>query len=202
MFNRTHLLIAGATGLIALGAAAFAQAPAPPPPGAGHMMGMGHKGHMTQPANRAELKTDLEAHFKAMDANHDGTVTPEERKAYWTTQQAKRTDAMFARLDTNKDGAISKAEFVAAHDNMGKRMGQRWGKHRAHEGKDMKKGDKMAARFNQPITETAFVTRGLAMFDKVDTNHDGTISPAEREAARKMMREHRGSMMPPPPPGQ
>ncbi len=36
----------------------------------------------------------------------------------------------------------------------------------------------------EPLTRSDFVDRGLARFDRIDTNHDGKISPAERDAAR------------------
>ncbi len=52
------------------------------------------------------------------------------------------------------------------------------------------------------VTREEALARADRMFDAIDTNHDGTISPAEREAARKMMLDHRGSTTPPPPPGQ
>ena len=34
-------------------------------------------------------------------------------------------DEIFARMDTNKDGVISRAEFNAAHAKMGQRMAER-----------------------------------------------------------------------------
>ena len=45
------------------------------------------------------------------------------------------------------------------------------------------------------------VDRGLAMFDRVDTDHDGNISRAERDAARGSRRDNRGraTMAPPLP---
>jgi Ca2+-binding EF-hand superfamily protein len=51
----------------------------------------------------------LAKHFDRIDANHDGQVTAEERRA----AHENRRNAMFDRLDTNKDGAISREEFNA-----------------------------------------------------------------------------------------
>ena len=44
---------------------------------------------------------------------------------------------------------------------------------------------------DKAIPKAVFINAGLAGFDKMDTDRDGKISPAEREAARKMMRDHR-----------
>jgi hypothetical protein len=74
--------------------------------------------------------------FNAMDANHDGKVTPEEREAYMAQQRARmggrmapkndltladeqaRATRMFDRIDTNHDGKIDAAERQAAAQKM------------------------------------------------------------------------------------
>src|SRR5690348_4725673 len=61
----SHTLLAA--GLLSLSAGAMAQ-PAPPP-------GAPENGpRMRAPETRAELKTQLEARFDRMDANHDGKI--------------------------------------------------------------------------------------------------------------------------------
>jgi len=52
-------------------------------------------------------------------------------------------------IDTNKDGVISREEFVNAHKAQSEKM-----------------------------------------FDMMDTNHDGKIDQAERQAGREKMKEH------------
>lgn len=56
------------------------------------------------------------------------------------------------------------------------------------------------SRPGEPITKAQFVDRGLARFDRVDTDHDGKISQAERDAARRDMRRgfHGRDPMPAP----
>lgn len=73
----------------------------------------------------------------------------------------------FAKLDTNHDGFLTKAEMGSAHDRMRSevrtRIEKRMGEH-AGEMPD----------------------RG-AMFDRLDANHDGSISRQEFTSARPMM---------------
>jgi Ca2+-binding EF-hand superfamily protein len=82
---------------------------------------------------------------------------------------------MFARLDTNHDGFVTKAEAEAAH---GKMMG------------DMHtRMEKRFAEGGHPRPD-----RG-AMFDRLDTNHDGMISRQEYLAGKPEIREHRVMVM-------
>jgi hypothetical protein len=79
---------------------------------------------------------------------------------------------MFARLDTNHDGFVTREELDAMHQRMGMRadMGQRFGDR-------MEKPDR------------------AAMFDRLDANHDGTISRQEYMAAQPEVREERVLVM-------
>jgi hypothetical protein len=181
-------------GLLSLGAVAFAQSPAAPPGGR----------FAAPPADRTELKAQLEKRFDAIDANKDGTITPEERKAQRTAMRGQMRERMFARLDADKNGVISKDEFTAPRqrpDGAGKREGRK-GDHGPMAGGMMR--HQFAGHHDQPITKTAFVDAGLGRFDRVDTDHDGRISPAERDAARKAMRDRLApaGKPTPPPPGQ
>lgn len=111
---------------------------------------------------RDEMMADVQARFQAMDTNHDGKVSPEERAAYQAAMRAQ--------------------------------MG----------------GGRMAPERDLTLTDEQ--ARAARMFDMVDTNHDGKIDAAEREAAaQRMMKMRRGGGwrdrqgpppgdMPPPPP--
>lgn len=183
-------------GLLSLSAVALAQPPAPPTGGQ----------RMRPPVDRTELKTQLEKRFDAADANRDGTVTPEERQAQHAAMRAKMRDHLFARLDTDKNGSISKAEFDAPRPPRGEgSAGERRG-HRGPHGRmasRMMHGPDFAAYRDKPVSRTQFVDAGLSRFDRVDTDHDGKISPAERDAARKVMRDRLAPAQrpSPPPPG-
>lgn len=95
------------------------------------------------------------------DANGDGIVTRQEALA--------AADARFAKLDTNKDGQLSREEHRAGkrhHRGMHKRGGA--------------DGDKRAA-FHQK------------MLQRFDTDKDGTLSDAERQAARQAWQARRAA---------
>ncbi|MEA3066743.1 MAG: hypothetical protein QOK41_150, partial [Sphingomonadales bacterium] len=81
---------------------------------------------------------------------------------------------MFARLDTNRDGYLTREEIGAVHQKM---MGMR--------------GDveKRLAERGMPRRD-----RG-AMFDRLDTNHDGSISRQEYMAAQPQLHERRVMIM-------
>jgi len=118
---------------------------------------------------------------------------------------AEHVGKLFAMLDVNHDGFITKQEVEAFHQKfagiaqMGHDMAER--------GRGMAEmGRAMAERYSDhgmPMPD-----RG-AMFDRLDTNHDGSISRQEFMASRPEVREQRvmimrgpdgaaGAPMPPP----
>jgi Ca2+-binding EF-hand superfamily protein len=147
-------------------AAAQGQAPPAAPPA------------QTAPTRAAMVK-NLDGNFKSIDSNGDGTLSAAELGAAEGKVQQRRLaqmraqyDANFVKLDTNKDGQLSKAEFMVAAPstpatppNGAKVLAQ------IDKNKDGKAG---ADEYRAPV---------LARFDALDTNKDGTISPAERQAA-------------------
>lgn len=124
---------------------------------------------------RAEATAAAEKHFAEVDTNKDGVITAPERDAI----RARMVDAHFKRMDADNNGQISPAEFRAGHEKMGSADG-----HRSHGG--MGKGSMMQG----DMTKAAAVTRAQAMFDRIDADHDGKITAAERDAARSKMRGH------------
>lgn len=79
---------------------------------------------------------------------------------------------MFAKLDTNKDGVVTREEADASHARMAAQMRERFAKRMAERG-DMPKVD-----------------RG-AVFDRLDKNHDGMISRDEFTSAQPQVQERR-----------
>ncbi|MCW2390512.1 EF-hand domain-containing protein [Sphingobium sp. B11D3A] len=187
--KRLTAIALSSVGLLSIGTMAIAQS-APQPP---------QRGEARAPMDRASLETRLATMFDAADTNRDGVLSVEERKAHQAQNRDKMRDAMFARLDANKDGSISKAEFAEAGAMAGghQRRGHE-GKRRGHGGPGMGSGMMMmgrelAAYRDKPIPRATFIQAGLAGFDRMDTNRDGKISPEERQAGRKAMMERRNT---------
>lgn len=99
------------------------------------------------------------------------------------------------RADTDKDGTISRAEFMARAD-------QRFAKLDAN-GDGQLSGDElggrggnrlMAADTNKDgkISKAEYMAQAAERFAKLDANGDGKISPDEMKAAMERMREARG----------
>jgi len=102
------------------------------------------------------------------DANGDGVVTREEMLA--------DVDARFAKLDANHDGKITADERqVFAEGSRGGRM--------------MGRTD---ANGDGAVTLDEQHAQANKRFDRIDTNHDGKIDQAERDAVMQRMMSMRG----------
>lgn len=128
---------------------------------------------------RAAMVRNVDANFKSIDSNGDGSLSATELGAAEGKVQQQRIAQLrtrfegdFTKLDTNKDGQLSRAEFMAAAPrtsasapNGAKIVAQL----------DKNKDGKVSAdEYRSPI---------LTRFDALDANRDGTLSPAERQAA-------------------
>ena len=130
------------------------------------------------PPTRAEVAQNIDAEFKVYDANGDGKIGKTEIDAAFSkhttaaeAQLKKRQQDDFNKLDTDKNGQLSLAEFQAAVTIKPKAgaADQRLQQFDAN-----KDGAITAAEFRAPV---------LARFDRIDTNKDGKISEAEAKAA-------------------
>jgi len=141
------LLIGGAAAalVIAVGAATAQPAP-PPPPGVA-------SGTAPMVMPRAAPHTQM-----MIMSNRDMT----------RDEVARHVSEMFAHLDANHDGFITKDEMAAIHQRMVAMRGER----------------------GKRAGERAMPNRA-AMFDRLDTNHDGSLSRQEYVAARPEIREQR-----------
>ncbi|MBX9885925.1 MAG: EF-hand domain-containing protein [Novosphingobium sp.] len=153
----------------------------------------------------ADAKAKADMIWTRLDVNKDGVLNEADREA--------RLAEMFDMIDANHDGAISKAEFREHHKTMmdgpgwqdkgrdgapgsvpppppGAGMGMMMGPG-AHMLRVM--AEKADTNHDGTITRTEFDAAVKARFDAADGNHDGKLNPAERRAAWMAMRgEHGG----------
>ena len=129
---------------------------------------------------RAMMVRNLDANFKSIDSNGDGTLNAAELGTQESKVQQNRLaqlrknyEAGFTRLDTNKDGQLSKTEFMVAAPN--KPATPPNGAQILAQLDKNKDGKASADEYRTPM---------LARFDALDANKDGTISAAERQAAQ------------------
>lgn len=104
----------------------------------------------------------------AADANGDGSITAAEAAA--AREQA------FARIDADGDGYITEAERQARRTAQGQRGARRGPQDADNDGR---------------ISRTEFLSGGTPGFDRIDTNNNDVLEPAELEAARTMMEQRR-----------
>lgn len=91
--------------------------------------------------------------------------------------------AMFAEIDANKDGNVTPAEMQAHHD--AKRAEMRAKREAAMMAK-------LDTNTDGVISAAEFAAAPAPGFDKLDTDKDGTVSKAEMAAAQDKMKERRG----------
>lgn len=146
------LLVGGAcAALVVAVVPALAQPAPPPPPGVA-------QGTAPPPVPRVSPEA-RRVHMMHMS---DKVMTRDE--------VVRHVRDLFARLDTNRDGFVTKEEVEAVHQKMAGMTG-------------------MHGDFRKRFGEGHFAMPDrAAMFDKIDTNHDGSISRQEFMAAHSQER--------------
>ena len=98
-----------------------------------------------------------------------------------TRQEAQqRADMMFQMLDANRDGTVTKLEAEQALAQFEAARGGEGG----HGVGRMQKMIEQGFAASNALTQQQFEAQMLARFDAMDLNHDGLVSPEEKEAAR------------------
>lgn len=145
---------------------------------------------------RAQAEAMAGERFAKMDANGDGTIDKADREIRRETMRAR----MFERLDTNKDGSVSKAEFETMHAKRAEgtkaRVGQRGdrGKMAGHRMGGRKMGGRGAmggtvdTNSDGSVSRAEFTAAAIKRFDATDTDNNGVVTLAERQAARAAMK--------------
>ena len=182
-------LVAGvlaALTLAAAGGAAFAQQPAEAPRARALRADTDGDRRLSQ----AEFVGARIERLAAADGNGDGMVTRDERRAAAEARRTRRAEARFGRLDADDDGVISKAEFEARRQHRAEiraDRGPRRARGAAH--RRAARAERMAERGPVVIAEAR--TRAEAAFTRLDADHDGFVTAAERRAHRADRLQHR-----------
>ncbi|WP_156840731.1 EF-hand domain-containing protein [Novosphingobium aquimarinum] len=139
----------------------------------------------------AESQAKADAMFARMDANNDGKIDQADREA----RQADRKAKMFAAMDADGNGAISRDEFMSherPHRRMGKNDGDnrdaRWGGKRGHRGGMMAMAKMADTNNDGAISKAEFEAAHAKHFAMMDGNGDGRVTKEERQAAREQMK--------------
>jgi Ca2+-binding EF-hand superfamily protein len=193
--NKVTML--GGAALLALAAVALAQ----PPGGPG-----GPRPDRDADVTRQQVIERTDRMFAELDANNDGRFTPEEARARGEQRRAQHMDRMFERLDLDRNGSITREEMTQARaqhqaerGERGTRPGgpamrhRRMGMHHGGPGMGGMRGMRGQRLFGEQgfVTAEQFRARALARFDRLDADRNGTVTAAERRAAREQRRERR-----------
>lgn len=140
---------------------------------------------MAKPERPAQTRAAAEAkvrqYFAKVDADSDGFVTAQDMSAI----RAQAKDKRFERLDADNDGSISRSEFESSNAGT-RRGGQRGMKMGAMGGQLMMMAD---ANKDGRVALNEAVAGAMTMFDRADTDKNGTLTAEERRAARQAMRD-------------
>ena len=132
-----------------------------------------------------EAKAHSAERFAKMDANQDSAITKADRQA-----------KMFEKLDADGSGGLSQAELEAGKemraerrgDRRGKRMGRRGGR----DGGGMRMLKRADTNNDEAVSREELDNMIDARFARIDTDGSGTITQAEREAAKEKRGGRRG----------
>lgn len=165
---RIPILIASAIGLAAASSASAQTAAGSSP------------AQESVPSTRADVIKALDARFTKIDANSDGNLTAGELQTLEgqviDAQKSELKNAVergFAKLDTNKDGRLSLDEYRAAAPVIDDKPAEN-----AAQLVKLLDTDK-----NGKVSNAEFKRRTLTVFDQLDANKDGTVTPEERRKA-------------------
>lgn len=122
---------------------------------------------------RSQFIADMDTQFRKMDADKNGQLTRIEieqfQKLTAIAEAQARNRALFAQLDADKNGQLSQTEFAKVNAPAPAANGQ-----------------PMIARMDSnrdsQINLIEHRTATLANFDRLDTDKDGIVTPAEMKA--------------------
>lgn len=184
------LIVGGLAALtLAAGGVAMAQQPPQDPPRAARADRDGD-GRIS----KAEFVDGRVARLTALDANGDGAVSADEMQAGREARRAQGADRVFARMDADGNGAITRAEFDASRAERGERRAER-GERRGGRGMG-RMGRRGPGMERGPVVIAEAQSRAEQGFARLDANGDGFVTAEERQAQRAERRERRSRPAP------
>ena len=158
-----------------------------------------HRPHGPRPQLTEEQKAEMKAKFEArraemlakFDSDKDGKLSCDERKAAHEARKAEMKAKFMEKFDADKDGQLSDAEKEAAKAEFKKHGPRHHGKCCGHKG-PRHHGKCCGPKGPRPeLTEeqkdemkAKFEARKAKFMEKFDTDKDGQISDAEKEAIK------------------
>ena len=126
------------------------------------------------PVPRTAYLESMDGEFKRMDTDKNGVVTAAEiqlfQRAAAAEQARARHEALFDKLDSDRNGQISKGEFARAQPP-------------APQGVASPLLGQADLNRDQRVTLVEYRTAKLGIFDRMDADKDGIVSVAELRAA-------------------
>ncbi len=132
------------------------------------------QGSPVKPIPRARFIAEMDSQFRTIDTDKNGQLSRaeiEQYQAITAAAEAKaRNRALFAELDANKNGQLSASEFAklptpAQAANAQPMLAQEDSNH------------------DSQVSLAEHRVATLANFDRLDTDKDGIVTPAEMKAA-------------------
>lgn len=126
-----------------------------------------------RPVARSVFIASMDAEFRKMDADKNGTVTRTEIEGFERAVSVVKAQAknrqLFARLDTDRNGQLSAAEFSRLASPAPADAGPML--------------SRMDLNRDQSLTLIEYRTATLSNFDRMDSDKNGVVTPAEMKAA-------------------
>lgn len=195
----------------------------PPEDGGGEQRARAPQG--PKPIKRARFDKVVTDMFREADTNHDGTVTLAELHTLVESRRLTIIQSRFAKVDADRNGSISAAEFQAWQLQLGAAAAQDSAASSERDGPipeavmpdaGKEPDDRMLAAMIEPLSGTVIARANTnydagvsleellayegKLFDAADTDHDGYLSmPELRPKGRDGMRGPGGPGGPPPP---
>ena len=129
-----------------------------------------------KPLTRASFIATMDSEYRKLDANRDQIVTLTEIEANQRARQleaaARSARDIFARIDVDRNGQVSVDEFVKANSQQ----------LRVSDGRAIM--GRIDVNRDQKVTLVEYRILTLGTFDRIDSDRDGVLTPAEQRASK------------------